>query len=84
MQRNWDTNKSVLENTKSLAVRLDSWNRESFGNLFVICIERLSHLINESVQKGEWKGINLSMYSPVLTHIFFSNDMVLFSEATEN
>lgn len=51
--------------------------------LFVICIERLSHLINDSVHNKRWKGIKLSKYGPTITHLFFADDMVLFSEATE-
>ena len=52
--------------------------------LFVLCIERLSHLINEEVRKGKWKSIRLSRRGPDLSHLFFSDDMMLFAEATEN
>lgn len=49
--------------------------------IFILCIERLSHLINHVVDNDEWKGIKLSRQGPVLTHIFFANDMVHFTES---
>ncbi|MDV3200005.1 MAG: reverse transcriptase domain-containing protein, partial [Candidatus Phytoplasma australasiaticum] len=51
--------------------------------LFVLCMERLSHIIKEEVSKGKWKGIRLSRYGPLLTHLFFADDLVLFSEASQ-
>lgn len=50
--------------------------------IFVLCVERLSHLINNSIERGRWKGIKLSRNSPNLSHLFFADDMVLFGEAT--
>lgn len=51
--------------------------------MFVLCIERLSHLIKEEAKRGNWKGIKLSRYGPELTHLLFADDMVLFADATE-
>ncbi|XP_031116600.1 uncharacterized protein LOC116020256 [Ipomoea triloba] len=51
--------------------------------LFVLCMERLSHVIKEEAGKGAWKGIQLSRYGPVLTHLFFADDLVLFAEASQ-
>lgn len=50
--------------------------------LFALCIERLSHIIEEAVNQGRWKGIQASRSSPTASHLFFADDMVLFSEAT--
>lgn len=50
--------------------------------IFVLCIERLSHIINNSVNIGRWKGIKLSRHGPHFSHLFFADDMVLFGEAT--
>lgn len=50
--------------------------------IFVLCIERLSHIISAFVQEGNWKGIRLSNNGPMLSHLFFANDMVLFGEAS--
>lgn len=51
--------------------------------LFVLCIERLSHIILKEVDKGNWKGIKVSRNGPTLSHLFFADDMVLFREASE-
>lgn len=48
-----------------------------------MCIEQLSHVIRDAVRKGSWKGIQLSRDGPLLSHLLFADDMVLFSEATE-
>nr|GME00746.1 splicing factor 3B subunit 2 [Ipomoea batatas] len=52
--------------------------------IFVLCMERLSHLIKEEVRKGNWKGIRLTRYGPSLTHLFFADDLVLFAEASQD
>ena len=50
--------------------------------LFVLCVERLRHLINHAVTKGRWKPIKLSKYGPPISHMFFVDDLLLFAEAT--
>lgn len=45
-------------------------------------MERLSHIIKEEVQKGNWKGIKLARYNPLLIHLFFGDDLVLYVEAS--
>lgn len=50
--------------------------------LFVLCIERLNHLIKRLVEEGRWKGIRLSNQGPMITHLFFADDLVLIAEAT--
>ena len=50
--------------------------------LFVLCIERLGHLINHAVSEERWKPIKLSKYEPCISHIFFVDDLLLFVEAT--
>lgn len=51
--------------------------------LFVLCMERLGHLIKPSVEAGLWKGIKVSRTGPCLSHLFFADDLVLFSEASQ-
>lgn len=51
---------------------------------FVLCMERLSHIISEEVEKGRWRGIKLSRGVPLITHLFFADDMVLFTKANIN
>ncbi|CAL2255325.1 unnamed protein product [Prunus armeniaca] len=49
--------------------------------LFVMCIEKLSHLIFDSVNKGVWKPVKSSQSGPTVSHLFFADDLVLFAEA---
>lgn len=51
--------------------------------LFVLRMEKLGHIIHEEVKAGRWKGIKTSRYGPNLTHLFFDDDLVLFSEASQ-
>ncbi|CAL1356334.1 unnamed protein product [Linum trigynum] len=50
--------------------------------LFTLCIERLSHVIEEAVKEKKWKPIQLVRGGVGLTHLFFADDLVLFAEAT--
>lgn len=52
--------------------------------LFVLCIERLSILINKKREEGEWKGIKVSRNSTPLTHLFFADDLILFGQDNMN
>lgn len=48
--------------------------------LFVLCMERLSILINAKVEEGQWKGIRVARNSDPITHLFFADDLILFGE----
>lgn len=50
--------------------------------LFVLCIEKLSHIIFDEVGKKRWKGVKSSQSGPCVSHLFFANDLVLFAEAS--
>ncbi|XP_019158270.1 PREDICTED: uncharacterized protein LOC109154983 [Ipomoea nil] len=50
--------------------------------IFVLCMERLSHLILSEVTKRNWKGIKLAPDGPILSHLCFADDMVLFTKAS--
>lgn len=50
--------------------------------LFVLCMERLCHLIDEAVENGRWKPIRLSRGGPQLSYICFADDLILFAEAS--
>ena len=52
--------------------------------LFVLCMKRLGHVINQVVAKDKWKPIRLSRNCPPLSHLFFVNDLLLFIEANPN
>ena len=49
--------------------------------LFVICIERISHLIQLVVNHNHWKPITLSRCGPPIMHLCFADDLVIFAEA---
>lgn len=49
--------------------------------LFVICVERLSHLIEVSLEQVSWKPLHLSRGGPTLTPLVFMDDLFLFREA---
>lgn len=50
--------------------------------IFVLCIERLSHGINDAVKRGHWKPIKLSRGGTSLSHLFFADDLILLAEAS--
>ena len=50
--------------------------------LFVLCMERLCHLIERSIDNKQWKPISLSQGGPKLSHICFADDLILFAEAS--
>ncbi|CAL9233674.1 unnamed protein product, partial [Arabidopsis halleri] len=50
--------------------------------LFVLCMERLCHLIERAVTDKRWKPISLSQRGPKLSHMCFADDLILFAEAS--
>lgn len=51
--------------------------------LFVLCMEKLSHWIEEKVASGDWKSIQTSKARPRISQLFFADDLMLFAEAME-
>lgn len=49
--------------------------------IFVLCIERLAHKINQAVIDRKWKLIKIARDCPELSHLFVVDDMILFIEA---
>lgn len=50
--------------------------------LFVLCIEKLSHIIFDIVRQNKWKPMKSSQSSPAVCHLFFADDLILFSKAS--
>ncbi|CAA7030621.1 unnamed protein product [Microthlaspi erraticum] len=50
--------------------------------LFVLCLERLCHLIEEAIDLKKWKPIQLSRGGPKISHVCFAYDLILFAEAS--
>ncbi|WJX67818.1 hypothetical protein P8452_52254 [Trifolium repens] len=51
--------------------------------LFVLCMDKLSHLILQAVDNGTWKGIRAGREGPMVSHLMFTDDLLLFGEASE-
>lgn len=49
--------------------------------LFVLCLERLSQWIQLKVEEGTWRPLGASRRGLKLSHLFFTNDLMLFAEA---
>ena len=45
-------------------------------------MERLNHIIDTAVNQQAWKRIQCSRKGPLLSSLFFADDIVLFAEAT--
>ncbi|KAK7260044.1 hypothetical protein RIF29_25766 [Crotalaria pallida] len=50
--------------------------------LFVLCMERLSHIINVAINHKFWKPIKLSRGGPLISHLAFADDLFLFAEVS--
>lgn len=42
----------------------------------------MGHLIQTKVTAGRWEGIKCAKTCPAITHLFFADDLLLFSEAS--
>jgi hypothetical protein len=51
--------------------------------LFVLCMDKLSHIILQAVEEGKWEGIKVGKNGPMISHLMFADDLLLFGEATE-
>jgi hypothetical protein len=51
--------------------------------LFVLCMDKLSHIIAESIDKGEWKPMRAGRHGLVISHLMFADDLLIFGQATE-
>lgn len=49
--------------------------------LFVLCMEKLSLFIQQKVQERAWLPVKLKCNAPSISHLFFADDYLLFTEA---
>ena len=50
--------------------------------LFVLCMDKLSHIIEEKAKSGNQKPIKAGRKGPSITHLMFADDLLLFAEAS--
>ena len=50
--------------------------------IFVLCMEKLSHLIHQKLIDGDWKPVKTSRGGPEILHLFFADDLILFGQAS--
>ncbi|XP_057250112.1 uncharacterized protein LOC130591191 [Beta vulgaris subsp. vulgaris] len=50
--------------------------------LFILIMDILSRLLLDGVSNGSFQGIKLSRSSPILSHLFFADDSLIFFKAT--
>ncbi|GLT95486.1 hypothetical protein SLE2022_131660 [Rubroshorea leprosula] len=50
--------------------------------LFIICMEFLSLKISTDMERGLWKGSKAGRRGPLLSHIFFADDLIFIGKAT--
>ncbi|CAL9017991.1 unnamed protein product [Prunus brigantina] len=50
----------------------------------VLCMEKLSHIINDHVSSRTWKSVKVARNGPAISHLFFADDLILFGEASIN
>lgn len=52
--------------------------------LFIMCIEKLPQIISCRVNLGDWKGIKIASQCPIISHVLFADDIILFFEASQS
>ncbi|KAL2902408.1 hypothetical protein RDABS01_027490 [Bienertia sinuspersici] len=50
--------------------------------IFVMCMERLNQVIEESIFLGKWRPIKVNKKGPLLSNLLFADDIVIFAEAS--
>ncbi|XP_061350333.1 uncharacterized protein LOC133295506 [Gastrolobium bilobum] len=49
--------------------------------IFVLCMEKLTHLISDAIARKEWKPMAAGRGGPTISHLLFADDLLLFGEA---
>lgn len=50
--------------------------------LFVLCFDKLSHMIMDAMNIKEWGGMKMGRKMPRISHLIFAYDSLLFGEAS--
>ncbi|CAL1412670.1 unnamed protein product [Linum trigynum] len=51
--------------------------------LFLLCAEGLSAYVTKAMTEGRLHGLQVTRGAPVITHLFFADDSILFARATQ-
>lgn len=51
--------------------------------LFMLCIENLFQMINVAIDHDQWKPIRRVRGGPLISHLAFADDVLLFAETSE-
>lgn len=70
--------RNFLASSQTIGLR----RRSPFPVPFVLCMDKLSRLIEDRVRK-EWQPIKVACSGPTASHLHFADDVVLFASATE-
>lgn len=52
-------------------------------SFFVLYLEDLTYLILDKVDKGYWDGIKTGRNGPIVSHLMFADDLLIFGKAKE-
>ncbi|XP_058762472.1 uncharacterized protein LOC131635855 [Vicia villosa] len=51
--------------------------------IFVLCMDKLTHLIENAIRENKWQTIKMGKHGPGISHLMFADDVLIFGEATE-
>lgn len=52
--------------------------------LFVLCVNKLSHIINDAMEDKKGGCMKAERNGPQISHLMFVDDLILFRKATKN
>lgn len=75
-----------MENYAELFSAVRSSSRRPSFPIFIcsICIEKLSHIIQEAVNCKSRKPVKIPHQGPPITHLMFADDIILFFRLLEH
>ena len=88
MQCITSTSLNVLWNGSKIEEFAPTWGLRQ-GDLlslyiFMLCMEKLTHLISDVVQDKRWIPLKVGKQGPFVSQLKFANDLILFGEVTKN
>lgn len=69
---------------KAISFLLGVFAKVTFSPLisFLLCAEGLSALIKKAIDVGSMEGVSMCRGGPLLSHLFFSDDSIIFCKAS--